>query len=62
MSKALTWILVSLIAVVAIFMIVSLVLASVHNVSIVGEWQRWVDGLKPAKEPAETAAKILLKL
>lgn len=61
----LVYLIITLLVLVAIFMVVSLVLASYHNVSIVGEWQRWIDAMKPAKETvketAKTTAQILFK-
>ncbi len=61
MPKWLVYFIVVLLVVVALFFVVSLVMASFHNVSIVGEWQRWIDAMKPAKSAVETAAKAIIK-
>lgn len=65
MPKWLVNLIITLLIVVALFFVVSLVMASFHNVSIVGEWQRWIDAMKPAKETvketAETTAQILFR-
>ena len=61
MPKWLAYFIVILLVLVALFFVVSLVLASFHNVSIVGEWQRWIDAVKPAKDAAKTTAQVFLK-
>lgn len=61
MPKWLVYFIVVLLVVVALFFVVSLVMASFHNVSIIGEWQRWIDAMKPAKNAVETAAKAIIK-
>lgn len=65
MSKKLSIVLIVLLCVIVAFLVTSLVLASFHNVTIVGEWQRWIDAMKPAKETvketAKTTAQILFR-
>ncbi len=54
-------ILLTILAIAAIFVIVSLVMASFHNVGIVEEWKSWFDGIKSSKETITTAAKIFIR-
>ncbi len=54
-------ILLTILAIAAIFVIVSLVMASFHNVGIVEEWKSWFDGIKSNNDTITTAAKIFIR-
>lgn len=61
MKKWIGYLIFALLLVVVAFFVVSLILASFHNVGIVEEWQSWFSALKPAKDTVNATAKIFLR-
>lgn len=50
-----------LILVVISFFVLSLVLANIHDVNMLEEWQRWIDKLKTTKETVEATSLIFIR-
>lgn len=61
MKKWVGYLFLAILIVVALFFVVSLIMASFHNQGIVAEWQSWFDGIKSSKETVETAARIFIR-
>ncbi len=53
------WVAIAVVAIVACFFIVSLILASVHGQDVVTEWQTWFGIAKEVEEPVVETAKVL---
>lgn len=58
MKKGFIWFLAFLIIAVIIFFVVSLVMANIHDVSMIEEWQKWFPFLKETKKVVETTASV----
>ncbi|MBP3431776.1 MAG: hypothetical protein J6K39_02860 [Clostridia bacterium] len=54
--------LICLLAVAVVFLVVSVILAHVHGVGLVAEWQSWFGIVKETTEPVAEAAKSVSNL
>lgn len=62
MKKFWSYFIISVLVIVAVFFLVSLILSNIHEISMVAEWQRWLDLcgiIKDTSEPViETVSDI----
>lgn len=55
-------VLITILAIAAIFVVTSLVMASFHNVGLIEEWKSWFDSIESSKDTVSTAAKTAAKI